>query len=91
MFKVHSIIIDLMDINPLKIKDEKFQALNLLQTDRQHVVEKAKQMRSFAFQFYFLCLTFQQIKNQHRTIDRQKDIKNLRRQLRKWERRVTIL
>lgn len=30
MFSVHSIIIDLMDVDPLKIKDEKFQALKLL-------------------------------------------------------------
>ena len=30
MFRVHSIIIDLMDIDPLKIDDEKFQALNLI-------------------------------------------------------------
>ena len=59
MFRLHSVIIDLMDVNPLKIKDEKFQALELLKTERAHIVEMAKHMRSFAHHFHFLCLTFQ--------------------------------
>ena len=39
MFRVHTIILDLMDVNPLKIKDEKFRAFKMLQTERAAVVE----------------------------------------------------
>ena len=70
MFRTHSIILDPMDVDPLKIKEEKFQALELLKTERKDVVDMAKHMRSFAHIFHFLCQTFQQIKHQHQTIER---------------------
>ena len=62
MFHWHAIILDLMEVNPMNIKDEQFAALELLKTERQLLVLKAKELHSFAYGFYFLLLTFQQLK-----------------------------
>ena len=63
MFRVHSIILDLMEIDPCKIRDEQFNALLYLQSQmKEQVIDKAKQMRSWAEHFYFLTLTFYQLK-----------------------------
>ena len=35
MFHWHAIILDLMEVNPMNIKDEQFAALELLKTERQ--------------------------------------------------------
>jgi len=60
MFRAHDVILSLMDVDPRLIKEEGFYALKALQA-RPEVIEQANKLRSFAFQFYFLALTFLQI------------------------------
>ena len=41
MFKWHAIILDLMEVDPTKISDEQFRALNLLKTERKGFIKEA--------------------------------------------------
>lgn len=59
MFWDDKLIIKLGEVDPSTITDESLQALNLLLTERQELVHLAKEKRSFAYQFFFLALTFQ--------------------------------
>ena len=61
MFRVHRIILDLMDINPYAISADRLRAYHLLETERKDIVEMAKAKRSFAFEFFRLLRTFYQL------------------------------
>lgn len=49
MFRVHSIILDLMELDPKKIPDHKFKAFKILSEERHLMVTEAKDKRSFAY------------------------------------------
>lgn len=58
MFKVDSLILDLMEIDPRKIDDKNFYALHNLRQLHRESIARAEKLQSHAFNFYFLILTF---------------------------------
>ena len=84
MFRVHRIILDLMDMDPYKITADRLRAYHLLENERKEMVEKAKAKRSFAFEFFRLLRTFYQLQEHRKIIHRQENIKGIRRSHRKW-------
>ena len=92
MFKTHTIILDLMEIDPFAVTDEQFRAYLLLDGgERVESKEIAEVKRSFAFEFFRLIRTFYQLQQQKKKMYRQANIKEMRRQLRKWTRKTKML
>ena len=57
-------ILALIDIDPLKLTDEKLQAFKHLSLQRKEVVQRARKMRSFAYDFFYINLTWAQMREQ---------------------------
>ena len=90
MFKDHRVILNMYDTEPRKIHPNNFYLLDILQRERQDLLEKAKSLGSAALKFYQLAKAFKDERNHLIRIDNNNNLPLTKQELKHTRRAAKI-